>query len=659
MSPPYARIWWIVSGDLKSALLEYHTCFMPIQHCIVPENPSSATPAYQIDHGKIIAMIPQEKVRSLATSVVAKFKKISGRALLILGFVILLSLIIHYSSPVTSVRADEIDDLQKQIDQLNKAREMSVNATKPLEGQLSSLRAQLNRIQANLNALAGKISQREKDIAAREEKIARQQVLLNARIREYYIRSFDANPLIVILSAQGSGAIFRELVYRLAASQEDQRVIASITQDVTDLVAQKDKLEKDKASLSRLQAQVDKNAKFLDGEIAKAKAYQVDLSNQIASLTAKQQALIAAKLASLNIPLYAYSTQGGCSSDISPYKDPGFDGAKFGFFTYGVPNRVGLNQYGALGRAKAGQGSDAILRAYYNFDGYQSVSATIKVNNGDGYNTGSVIWTGSLEDYVKRIYEVPDSWIDNDLAALKAQAVAARSFAMAQTDNGSKSICATQRCQVFKTDPKGGNWEKAVNATSGQVMMKGGSPITAYFSSTHGGYFYNTADIGWSSTPYTKRGQDTNGSVGSFGDLNSKAYDKDSPWFYCDWGGRSQYNKTAWLTSAEVADIVNSILLVQNNPAADPHILQTDKGDSEAWNEDKVRQELSKYRTSFTSISSVSVEVDFGSGQVTTVRFAGDGGSADFASNTFRKYFNLRAPSNIQVVGPLYNVEKR
>jgi peptidoglycan hydrolase-like amidase len=40
------------------------------------------------------------------------------------------------------------------------------------------------------------------------------------------------------------------------------------------------------------------------------------------------------------------------SSDIG--KDPGF-GNKFGFFTYGVPNRVGLNQYGAWGRAKAGQ----------------------------------------------------------------------------------------------------------------------------------------------------------------------------------------------------------------------------------------------------------------------------------------------------------------
>ena len=77
------------------------------------------------------------------------------------------------------------------------------------------------------------------------------------------------------------------------------------------------------------------------------------------------------------------------------------------------------------------------------------------------------------------------------------------------------------------------------------------------------------------------------------------------------------------------------------------------------WSADQVKQELAKYRSPFTSISSASVDADFGSGQTTTVHFSGDGGSVDISSNTFRKYFNLRAPSNIQIVGPLFNIEKR
>ena len=208
---------------------------------------------------------------------------------------------------------------------------------------------------------------------------------------------------------------------------------------------------------------------------------------------------------------------------------------------YGVPNRVGLNQYGAWGRAKAGQDYNQILQAYYNFDSIETRDAQIHVT-GNG-----VDWTGSLDDYVKRIYEVPDSWTDNNLAALKAQAIAARSYALAYTNNGQGTICPTDQCQVFKTDPKGGNWDQAVSQTAGQVMIQGGNPIKAWFSSTHGGYVHSSGDIGWSGTSFTKNAQDTSSSVASFSDLNSNAYDKDSPWFYCDWGSRSSNNNTAWL----------------------------------------------------------------------------------------------------------------
>jgi peptidoglycan hydrolase-like amidase len=49
------------------------------------------------------------------------------------------------------------------------------------------------------------------------------------------------------------------------------------------------------------------------------------------------------------------------------------------FFTYGVPNRVGLNQYGAKGRADSGQDMETILRAYYNYDNLSGVDTNIKI----------------------------------------------------------------------------------------------------------------------------------------------------------------------------------------------------------------------------------------------------------------------------------------
>ena len=71
--------------------------------------------------------------------------------------------------------------------------------------------------------------------------------------------------------------------------------------------------------------------------------------------------------------------------------DPGFS-SRIAFY-FGVPNRVGMNQYGAKGRAEAGQDYEAILRAYYNFDGYKfDTNTKISVNNGNKINSGNIIW---------------------------------------------------------------------------------------------------------------------------------------------------------------------------------------------------------------------------------------------------------------------------
>ena len=72
--------------------------------------------------------------------------------------------------------------------------------------------------------------------------------------------------------------------------------------------------------------------------------------------------------------------------------------------------------------------------------------------------------------------------------------------------------------------------QQAVKETAGKTMVSSGQPITAWYASTAGGYTFTNADVwGGSARLWTKRLRDTNGDVGSFGDLQSKAYDKDSP----------------------------------------------------------------------------------------------------------------------------------
>jgi len=538
----------------------------------------------------------------------------------------------------TNAQSLDLDQINKCLDELNKAREQSEKATKPLEEQISSIASRVNFIEKDLVV-------KEKNIQDSYKNLEKQQEILYLTIKDYYIKSYYNSPLLILLTSDSASELTQILGYQKATTDRDKAIITNIVISIASLEERKIKLESEKKEIVIVKEKLDKI-------VGEAKAYQATLTSQIAKLSARQKEILAQRLASLNIPRSASTSLSGCVDDRD--KDPGFS-PRFAFYTYGVPNRVGLNQYGANGRAKIGQNAETILNAYYtNFELKKDYSSDININV-EGY-TGY-----NIEEYVKRIYEMPESW---EMEALKAQAVAARSYALAYTNNGAGSICTTQSCQVFKPDPKGGRWDQAVNETRGWVMVQGGNPIKAWYSSTHGGYILTTGEIGWSDTSWTKHAIDTTtANAGGFSDLTSNAYDKDSPWFYCDWGSRSQYNKTAWLKAGEVADIANIILLAKADGSTSEHLYQTDKPNpagTENWNEDRVKQELQNRNiTPYGSVSSVSVSADFGGGKTTSVSISGDAGSTSISGSEFKDWFNLRAPANIQIVGPLYNIEQR
>jgi len=87
---------------------------------------------------------------------------------------------------------------------------------------------------------------------------------------------------------------------------------------------------------------------------------------------------------------------------------------------------------------------------------------------------------------------------------------------------------------------------------------------------------------------------------------------------------------------------------------------QVDKNLPDTWSASQVQQELkNRGITPYTSVSGISVSTDFNSGNTTTVNVSGDGGNNNFSGSNFKTLFNLRAPANIQIVGPLYNIETK
>lgn len=129
---------------------------------------------------------------------------------------------------------------------------------------------------------------------------------------------------------------------------------------------------------------------------------------------------------------------------------------------------------------------------------------------------GGLFVIGELpfEDYLKGIAEVPRSW---PLDALKAQVVAARTYALNRLERGSDEgralgydLCATTACQVYvgmgvEAGPRGERWVRAVEETAGEVLLYEGEPASTYYSSTSNGRTYPVEQVfGGESVPYLR-----------------------------------------------------------------------------------------------------------------------------------------------------------
>jgi stage II sporulation protein D len=119
-------------------------------------------------------------------------------------------------------------------------------------------------------------------------------------------------------------------------------------------------------------------------------------------------------------------------------------------------------------------------------------------------------------EYLRGIAEMPSSW---PAAALQAQVVAARNYALAAYQRGTLSNCGgcnvwdDTRSQVYRGWAKeseagyGSRWVAAVNATQtsstqGLTVLYQGSVVAAYFSSSSGGRTRDAASAWGSAVPY-------------------------------------------------------------------------------------------------------------------------------------------------------------
>ncbi|QBJ96684.1 SpoIID/LytB domain-containing protein [Rhodococcus sp. ABRD24] len=110
----------------------------------------------------------------------------------------------------------------------------------------------------------------------------------------------------------------------------------------------------------------------------------------------------------------------------------------------------------------------------------------------DGGGAWRTVNRVAMEDYLYGVVpaESIPSWADSGgKEALRAQAVAARSYAAAENRYGYAETCDTQSCQVYGGSSRE-DWRtsEAVRSTFGKVLKRGNKIMAAEFSSSSGGF---------------------------------------------------------------------------------------------------------------------------------------------------------------------------
>jgi len=144
-------------------------------------------------------------------------------------------------------------------------------------------------------------------------------------------------------------------------------------------------------------------------------------------------------------------------------------------------------------------GSTTTLQVWFDPSYYDTFRGVVRVI-GSTSGTFSAVNETSLESYLRGVVpvEMPSTW---PAAALKAQAIAARSYAAAHLHPTSGTYDMTDSSQAYRgVLAEKSTTTAAVTATAGQVLRSGGHVITAMYHSADGGATENNENVYVSAT---------------------------------------------------------------------------------------------------------------------------------------------------------------
>lgn len=557
-------------------------------------------------------------------------------------------------------KQEEYESTSKKLEDIRTKKNEISNAITGYQSELNVTQAQIDDLQAQINEISAELETIRENLSDRRGKLIEKIRFRDQVIRNYSKKGFKSDlELLFSVSPFKTGLNGFQYIsnsYMIRKYLTDDAVqwiyilnseIDTFEEDKLEVQIIKDELEGTQNELLALKRDLDNKKASAQNEYGslenKEGNYEEKLFNletEISELSSKQQAILNQK----------YGTGTGSVGDYEPTKvdtpDPPFEPA-FAAFSYGAYTHYkGMSQYGARGRAEKGQDYEDIIEFYYGEDVKEKDDFPSKICV-QGY--GNI----DFQKYLYGLAEMPSTW---DEEALKAQAVAGRSYAYRYAKKD-LCICTDQGCQVFsksKSDNPPGDWKDAVDGTKDEII-DGSTDASGYgwYSSTAGGYIENR---GWD----TKCGND--------GCWPGDAYEKEggSPWFRKAWYTKS-YNDGStcgrahpWLDEEEMADIVNAYIVWANGSSGEKdHIspVTTSCWGGNPYSIDEMRNKADKYGKGYKKVYNVNVDISNG-GYTSKVTLSTDQGTISIDGQTFKTVYNLRAPSYVAIRSRLFDFEK-
>jgi SpoIID/LytB domain protein len=326
-------------------------------------------------------------------------------------------------------------------------------------------------------------------------------------------------------------------------------------------------------------------------------------------------------------------------------------GNYYAVYTYGAgTHHYGLSQWGAKGRAADGFNYRQIIEFYYK-------SSVVKKPE---YRNLNIKTTTSrefpIEEYLLGIYgEMPASFGEE---ALKAQAVAARSYVVKRTAQGTNPICVDARCQVFG-NPSNANrsWKKAVEDTKNE-FIKDDNGAGFQYSALSGGYVYPGGfDLDKDANPQVWP-KDAYENI-----LNKKS-------FYNSWisathiasaiKGECGVN-SSWLSKAEVADLLNAYKFYAKGGSRDYIGYTSGCTYPSGYNLNDLKSKVDQPVNEVNSIILRRVlNPEAPPNQILTnssLTFQTDKGDITLSFKDFKTIYNIRAKGGLNISSNIINIE--